>query len=533
MTEPPEERAVAAATRTLALLNEQADGVRAELVELKRNLADAEREFSGLVAAQLLEANEQLVLAALHAETIAETAVGNLDALARISQRDALTDTPNRALMLDRLENAIAMAERHGTRVAVLFVDLDHFKQINDSFGHGVGDAVLQLAARRLEAAVRHSDTVSRHGGDEFLVLLAEVSQASDAGVIAAKMLAELALPAQLGEHRMGLSASIGIAVYPDDGVEVSTLIARADAAMFHSKRSGAGSFGFYRDAPKSVHGDEFAASASTPPPAGPAAALHPNLCEANEQLVLAALAAQELEAEAREAQRRQVRFLAIVAHELRNPLSPIRSAAELLNRARSDETLLERLQVVIKRQVAHMSRLVDDLLDGSRVTMGRFRLERAKVELTSTLRLAVETCQPDMDKRLQRLTLALPPSPVNVDGDAVRLAQVFSNLLDNASKYTPKGGAITLAMTREDAALAISVRDNGVGISAEALPHIFDLFMQDTHARTLHNGGLGIGLAVVRELVEAHGGSVVASSAGSGLGSDFVVTLPLVEPPV
>lgn len=186
---------VAAAVQTLRSLNEQADGVRAELVRLRRELAEAQQDLSAKGSAKLVEANEHLVLAALDAQTMAETAVIDLDKLARSSQRDPLTDMPNRALMLDRLENAIALARRHGTRIGVLFLDLDDFKPINDTLGHAVGDAVLQLVARRLESVVRHSDTVSRHSGDEFLVLLAEVSQESGAGMVAAKILSALAAP--------------------------------------------------------------------------------------------------------------------------------------------------------------------------------------------------------------------------------------------------------------------------------------------------------------------------------------------------
>jgi signal transduction histidine kinase len=217
-----------------------------------------------------------------------------------------------------------------------------------------------------------------------------------------------------------------------------------------------------------------------------------------------------------------------MVAHELRNPLNPIRTAAELLHRARpGDDILLVRLQAIIKRQVDHMSRLVEDLLDGSRVSAGKFRLERGSVELEEALRQAVESCREAFVKKEQRLILRVPEGGHAVHGDPVRLAQIFCNLLENASKYTQAQGEIVLTMDVQPGAAKVSIADNGIGISAEALPHIFDLFVQDTRALAVHSGGLGIGLAVVRELVEAHGGSVVASSAGTNLGSHFVVTLP------
>jgi diguanylate cyclase len=524
---------VATAARAAALLDEQAQALRAELAHLRRDLDQVHNEISATQAAQLLEANERLVLTALHAETIAEAALSKLGELTRWSQRDVLTDTPNRALLLDRLEAAVAMARRHGTRVGVIFLDLDHFKQINDTLGHAVGDGVLQLVARRLESVVRESDSVCRYGGDEYLVLLSEVAQASDAAAIGAKMLAALAEPNGIGEHVFRLAASLGIAVYPEDGDDAATLIACADAAMYRSKRRGLGSVESQQREGPVERGPEVPLP-ELPLQTLPAAQaehgpLLRDLRDVNEQLLRAALTAQDLEDEARAAQRRQIKFMAMVAHELRNPLTPIRTAAELLIHARpDDQALLARLQVIIKRQVAHMTRLVDDLLDGSRVSTGKLRLEYGSVEMIATLQLAVETCRPAMGARLQRLALRLPKGSLRMSGDPVRLAQVFSNLLDNASKYTPKGGEIALALVADGRTMTITVSDNGIGITAEALPHIFDLFKQDERALAVHNRGLGIGLAVVRELVEAHGGKVVAHSAGSELGSQFVVTLPI-----
>jgi diguanylate cyclase (GGDEF)-like protein len=531
---------LAAATRTLVALNQQADAVRADILRSRRELAQVQRDVGDSHNAQLLEANEQLVLAALQAETIAEAATGHLDELARSSQRDALTDTPNRALMLDRLENAIALARRHVTRLAVLFLDLDQFKHINDTLGHGVGDEVLQLVARRLESVVRASDTVSRHGGDEFLLLVGEISQASDAAVIAAKILAVLTAPSRVGDHLLRLSASLGIATYPEDGEDAATLISRADAAMYRSKRRRRGGFEFHReDAPEAHGAGQSAFEALHPPAPRHESALTEQqpqmreLREANEQLVIAAMTAQQLEAQTEEAYTRQTKFLAMVAHELRNPLIPIQTAAGLLSRAVTDEPLLAQLQAAIKRQVALVSRLVDDLLDGSRVSAGKFRLEYNTVEMTGILGFAVETCRPALDVRSQRLTIQLPSPPLLVLGDPLRLGQIFSNLLDNASKYTAKGGEISLTSVVLDRALQITVADNGIGITADALPDIFELFMQDARALALSGGGLGIGLAVVRDLVEAHQGTVVASSLGRDLGSQFIVTLPMAAGPM
>lgn len=369
MTGPPGKRKQGAAARTLAQIKARVDERRAELMKLRHDLAEVPRDLSGPPDA-LMEANEQLVLAALHAETIAETAVINLDESTRASQRDALTDTPNRALMLDRLDNAITLARRHRTRIAVLFVDLDHFKQINDNLGHAVGDGVLQLVARRLEDVVRDSDTVSRHGGDEFLVLLTNVSQPSDATLIAEKMLAAFTAPSRVGEQMLPLSLSIGIAIYPEDGEHAATLISHADAAMYRSKKYGGSHFEFYSAAISSDRSREPSAGDMPRPPAAHFELRRDDdprlrdLREANEQLVLAALTAQKLGAHTEAAYRQQIEFLAMVARELRNPPPPIRAAADMLKHARPDELQLARLQASIEDQVAHISRLIDDLVD-------------------------------------------------------------------------------------------------------------------------------------------------------------------------
>lgn len=280
---------VASATRTVSLLDAQADKLRQELMKARRDLIEVQRELlttrgtlermqleqtaskrilattqQDLTKAQralaeteqaikqghsnqLQEANQQLLLAALKAEAVAETAVTHFDELTRVSQRDPLTDTPNRTLMLDRVETALVIARRRGTRAALLFLDVDNFKDINDSFGHAVGDAVVQLFARRLEAVVRDSDTVSRHGGDEFLVLITDIVDRADVALIAVKILTSLKAPSFIASHELNLSASLGIAVYPDDSDDALALIACADKAMYASKRAGAGSFEFYR----------------------------------------------------------------------------------------------------------------------------------------------------------------------------------------------------------------------------------------------------------------------------------------------
>ena len=247
---------------------------------------------------------------------------------------------------------------------------------------------------------------------------------------------------------------------------------------------------------------------------------------QVNRQLIEAEARAQaQLDAAAR-ARQQQAAFLAIVAHELRRPLTPIRTAATMLGRIKSDDPdTLARLQAIIERQVVHLARLVDDLLDLSRSGTGKLRLERMVVDLVGIVGQAAEACRATMRRRDQRLTVLAPVRPLEVDGDPVRLAQVLGNLLDNASKFTPDGGAIELLVAAADADVVLIVSDSGVGIAPETLPHVFEPFAQGSPARG--GDGLGLGLAVVRELVEAHDGQVVAQSAGKGCGSRFVVTLP------
>jgi signal transduction histidine kinase len=256
------------------------------------------------------------------------------------------------------------------------------------------------------------------------------------------------------------------------------------------------------------------------------------DLRRSNEQLVTSALKAQVSAEQAMEAHRQQIHFMGIVAHELRNPLAPIRLAASMLAKGEQPaRRSLASLSAIIETEIKHMARLIDDLLEGSRVSTGKLLLELGQVDLQEVIAQAVETCRPLMEARQQRLTLELPAGPVNLRGDHVRLRQIVSNLLDNASKYTGKGGAITLAAVVQELNVTITVSDNGVGIAPEVLPTIFDMFVQDARDSALSSGGLGIGLAVVRELVQAHGGTVSAASAGKNLGSQFVVTLPLAGP--
>ncbi|WP_439627070.1 PAS domain S-box protein [Gemmata sp.] len=229
-----------------------------------------------------------------------------------------------------------------------------------------------------------------------------------------------------------------------------------------------------------------------------------------------------------READRRKDEFLATLAHELRNPLAPIRNALQILKLPRVDATTVERSRDMMERQVHHLVRLVDDLLDVSRVMRGKIELRKERIELATVAARAVETVQPLIDAQGHDLKVLLPPDPLPLHADPVRMAQVVGNLLTNAAKYTEPGGRIWLTAEREGGEAVLRVRDSGIGIAPNMLPRIFELFVQVDHASTKAQGGLGIGLTLVKNLVEMHNGSVAARSAGLGRGSEFVVRLPV-----
>ncbi|MFO1434597.1 MAG: PAS domain S-box protein [Candidatus Competibacteraceae bacterium] len=229
-----------------------------------------------------------------------------------------------------------------------------------------------------------------------------------------------------------------------------------------------------------------------------------------------------------REANRRKDEFLAMLAHELRNPLAPIRNAVQILNRLGPAEPKQQWARDVIARQVGHLARLVDDLLDVSRLLRGKITLQHAPLTLSTLVQHAVEISRPLIEARRQTLKIKLPPEPVPLEGDLTRLAQVLANLLNNAAKYTDEGGHIGLEAATCLGEVIIRVRDTGIGIPASLLPHVFDLFTQDERTLDRSQGGLGLGLTVVKNLVELHGGKVEARSDGPGRGSEFIVRLPV-----
>ncbi|MEO8443370.1 MAG: ATP-binding protein [Betaproteobacteria bacterium] len=231
-------------------------------------------------------------------------------------------------------------------------------------------------------------------------------------------------------------------------------------------------------------------------------------------------------------ADQRKDEFLAILAHELRNPLAPLRTALELLQNSGGDVATLHSAREVMGRQLRQLVRLVNDLLDISRITTGKLTLKKERIDLAAVVNSAVESARPLIEARQHRLDIQLPPAPVTLYADFTRLAQVFLNLLNNAAKFTETGGAITLAAEVKSGELIVTVSDSGIGISARMLPLIFDMFAQADRSLERTQTGLGVGLTLVKHLAELHGGSIVARSEGTGHGSQFVVRLPVIAQP-
>jgi len=232
-----------------------------------------------------------------------------------------------------------------------------------------------------------------------------------------------------------------------------------------------------------------------------------------------------------REASRRKSEFLAMLSHELRNPLAPLRNGLQIMRLA-DDRAALVQARTMMERQLGQMVRLIDDLLDLSRIAQGKIELRKQRIDLATVVRDAVETSGPFIEACGHELTVALPPRTVYVDADRTRLAQVFVNLLHNSTKYTPPGGRIGLTVEAQGSDVVVKVQDNGIGISADTLPKIFDMFAQVDRSLDRSQGGMGIGLSLVRGLVEMHGGRVEVHSDGPGRGSEFIVRLSVLLSP-
>lgn len=229
-------------------------------------------------------------------------------------------------------------------------------------------------------------------------------------------------------------------------------------------------------------------------------------------------------------ANRRKDEFLSLLSHELRSPLSATSMAAQMLQRDTSDAAQPARLGQLIARQTSHMSRLVEDLLDVSRIGMGLITVDKKPLDMGEVVKIAVEQIMPALQRKKHRIKVVIPQSPCIVNGDQTRLIQVMGNLLANSIRYTPEGGEIAVILRAQETTLSVEVRDNGAGISAALLPHLFDLYVQAERSPSRQDGGLGLGLALVKSLVEIHQGTVFATSEGEGRGSAFTIVLQLIR---
>jgi len=236
-------------------------------------------------------------------------------------------------------------------------------------------------------------------------------------------------------------------------------------------------------------------------------------------------------EDELRQTDRRKSEFLAMLAHELRNPLAPLRNGLQILRLAGDNTVAAAEARSMMERQLEQMVRLIDDLLDLSRISNGKIELRKERIDLATIIRDAVDTSRPLIDASGHQFTMTLPSRPIVVFADRTRLAQVIANLLNNSAKYTERGGHIGLTVERQGSDVVVTVKDTGVGIAPDMLPHVFDMFTQIDRSLERAQGGLGIGLSLVRNLVEMHGGMVEAHSDGPGMGSAFSVRLPVVLP--
>lgn len=527
---PPVPRPTAIEAEAVAL-ERKTIAARAELAAVLADLAQAQQQLGGHQMQQLLEANEQLVLEAVRSRGLADSAAQLVTELTRTSELDALTGLPNRLLLIDRFSQALTHAKRHDGRLAMLFLDLDGFKQVNDTRGHKVGDEVLRAVSQCLVACVREADTVCRLGGDEFALLLTEISTAVDPGLVAEKLLSSLEQLTEIGGVPVSVSASIGISVFPDDAQDIERLVECADQAMYRSKRSGGHCFRFYgTDGSQS---DDLAEDPERPVPS-PAQTRQSRLQEANEELVLASIAAataveqrDRLLHELDEAARNKDEFLGVLGHELRNPLAPLLTTLDVMRLRSGGHESAE--HSTMRRHLGHLVRLVDDLQDIAKVATGKIDLRVELIAISDVAAEAIAMARPLLEQRLQRFEFHEEPR-LACWGDSVRLAQCVANLLINAARYTPPGGGVTLTTRREEEQIVIAVRDDGRGISERALPNVFNLFFQERVDAQSHDGGLGVGLALVRSLVALHAGTVTAHSEGLGLGSEFVIRLPGVD---
>lgn len=504
-------------------------------------MVDGDRDDAAIDTAhqtELLAINEQLLLSALREQAATDRALRHAAALEYQALHDALTDLPNRTLLYDRLRQALLIAHREHTTLALLLLDLNGFKAINDRFGHAAGDLLLQQVAGRLRLALRDSDTAARLGGDEFALLLPAVVGRSNAELAVKRVLQALLAPYLIGDTPQHLTASIGIALSPEHSTEVDSLLQQADTAMYTAKRTGREVVvaGVTRDEYHVVsfgpEGMDSGPGVSVAPPERPTTAADgPSL-----RLLSATLDTTDQNQKEETIPRHNAAALVKLAGDPERPLAAIHESAAVLRRRVVQTAPTDRgpwLAEVgrLDAAVAAMRSMIDALLDPSRLPYSPdLHLNRTPTDLVALTRRVIDEYRRRTTDHEIRMDTAEESLAGWWNGD--RLERVVADLLSNAITYSPIGGQITIQVLRvhdhHGCWAQLTIRDWGIGIPAVDLPQLFDHFHGDSSV-TGEIAGTAIGLAGVPQIVTEHGGSIAVTSTEDE-GSTFTLRLPLTQ---
>lgn len=512
--------------------------VPGDIPALVRRLATSiERATVGLSSAKaevILEASELLAVTVLHVHAASVNAAEALERTSRSFDVDALTGLPNRLLFRDRCAQALAYGRRRHTRVAVLFIDLDDFKSVNDTLGHAIGDELLRHVARCLQESGREVDTVCRLGGDEFLILLSDAIDETAPVLYAEKALAALDVPLRVGDNILRIGASIGIALYPEDGQDPEALIRQSDAAMYVAKRTKS----------RIAHASMVPATSRTPTPAtvvaqsDPIGLLERSLQESQGTVADLKASNTRLRAELESASsalqtadsgnRHQAELLHLVAHELRNAMSPLQSASDVLGLMHRDATVLPRLELILRRQIAHISRLLSDILDVSRLNNGRLAFKSEQLDLCTLVSATSQLMSGSLQHRAQSLRIASEHSPVSVEGDPSRLRHVLTTLIEYASSHMADGATLEVSVLRR-ARQAVVWMDYSDRHADAATHGVSPLPNSDAAVDIGSPDGPTFALFVATEFVKLHNGELTLTRDRDTALARIEICLPLV----
>ncbi len=512
-------------------------GIETLVRRLQNDIALA---MGGLPAAKTERISELTALlgaAAIHSARCAADAAEDERAKRtspRLFELDALTELPNRALFRARFSQALAHARRRNGRVGVLFIDLDGFKSINDRYGHAIGDHVIRLVARRLASAVRDGDMVSRHGGDEFLVLLSEVSDAADAATLAGVVRRALTGPLRVGEDMIECGGSIGVSVYPDDGQDQETLVHRADEAMFIAKRRkrGEASAGVGEALPDVTHADRVpAASRMAETALRQAEHRIQALRESNEGLLVSAIISEDLHQRAERAALEQSELLSVSAHELRGSLFALQTATATLVLTQGDRVHFPRLTLMLQRQIANIARITAELLDVARLNSQRLTLHYASIDMSAVVSETVAEFPRYPDRPAMEMESTSLDRGALVLADAVRMRQVLVAILTVLSQRAPTPRRISVSVSLVDGVCSTTLR----AIGATRPVHECAI---DTDDSTRGNTGPNLAdrhtprlsLVLVRQLLESHRGTLTFERDSLSGGLRCRMELPTLE---